>query len=86
MLHNLNGDKMLVDTLGRRTHPWSRIILCQKLESFSSILMTVTVGLASVSSMALKASVLGEMMQDSDHYAVEGHSRSAVSVPVCNFL
>ena len=52
----------------------SRIIQCQKLESFGYISVAYTMGLVFVSltQLALKATILCEMTQNNGHHAVKG--------------
>ena len=65
-------------------HPRSRIIHCQKLESTWCISVADTMGLASVSlsKVALKANVVGEMKQNNGHYALQGHSISSLLIVI----
>ena len=68
---------ILDETLTRRSHPRHESYYVKQLESFSSISITVAV---CVWYQLVQCEWLWKILQNNDRYAVEGRSRSAPSV------
>ena len=59
------------------------MIYCRKLHSLGHIFVEDNMDLAVTTDVVgPKSSEFGEIMQNNDHYAVRGHSRSPILVPV----
>jgi len=62
----------------------TKIMYCQNLDSLDYILVADSVGMASTSltQLALRANTFGVLTPNDSHYAMGGHSRSSILVPI----
>ena len=87
MWHKSNDEKMGWVSFRKRIRKETIAVtshITPKIRIFQLHFVVDTMGLVSVSltELAPKATALGEMVQNNDHYAVRGHRRSPLSVSI----